>query len=430
MNTTHKFSLQVCNNIKKLLPVVQTIEINTDLDYHGFSWYLSEKLGLDSTPYSNVGLWHGWLHWQIKSVEELTLGVKRLKYLLPTQTEVSFFKEHNLDDVEAVGVPFIYVDEDMKNIPRYEKSLLVMPPHTLENSKSSWGEESYIEDILKISEHFDTLVFCIHQNSVEEKLWTQTLQKYNIPWIIGANAKDKNSLLRMKIIFHSFEYMTSNSFGSHIAYAAYCNVKVFMYSNYIPLRRESFEELPYYKERSLLLEQLLKVYSQQYVKDRYPFFFVKHNQAKVMREWAVEVLGEKHKLSFEDLASKLNIVKSKEQRAKELKKLEFSKNFNHFYSFVENLNKLEKKYMIFGAGTVGKTIASLLNFEIVGFLESHAKDNIIMANNYNIYTPQELKKLEYDYIIISVLGREEEIIETLEMKYYISRDKIITFDEI
>ena len=76
--------------------------------------------------------------------------------------------------------------------------------------------------------------------------------------------------------------------------------------------------------------------------------------------------------------------------------------------FFINYKKL--KYLIYGNGTFGKSIGSILKNSLVAFID---KDTIEL-------TP------DHDYIIISVLGREEEIIKYLQDKFNIQQDKMIT----
>lgn len=93
----------------------------------------------------------------------------------------------------------------------------------------------------------------------------------------------------------------------------------------------------------------------------------------------------------------------------------FSLTFNNFYNQIQNLNN---NIIIYGNGTIGKTIQALIPDKIVGYVD------MADANNH----PKNLKNMEYDKIIISVLGREEEIIKYLVEDLKIARDKIITLE--
>ncbi len=95
--------------------------------------------------------------------------------------------------------------------------------------------------------------------------------------------------------------------------------------------------------------------------------------------------------------------------------LVFSKQFNSMYS---QILSLPNNIIIYGNGTIGKTIQTLIPDKIIGYVD------IADENNH----PKNLKNMEYDKIIISVLGREEEIIKYLVEDLQINIDKIITLE--
>ena len=95
--------------------------------------------------------------------------------------------------------------------------------------------------------------------------------------------------------------------------------------------------------------------------------------------------------------------------------IKFSKVYNKFYSQIQNF---DNNLIVYGNGTIGKTIQTLIPDKIVGYVD-------IADEKYH---PKNLKNMQYDKIIISVLGREEEIIKYLVEELKINRDKIITLD--
>jgi acetyltransferase-like isoleucine patch superfamily enzyme len=98
--------------------------------------------------------------------------------------------------------------------------------------------------------------------------------------------------------------------------------------------------------------------------------------------------------------------------------LEFSKAFNNFYNFINKINSYDEKYIIYGNGTVGKTIRTLIPNKIIDYVD-------IADEKHH---PLNLKNLKYDKIIISVLGRENEIIKYLVEEINIEIEKIIILD--
>ena len=102
-----------------------------------------------------------------------------------------------------------------------------------------------------------------------------------------------------------------------------------------------------------------------------------------------------------------------------------SKTFNDipkdFISLINNIVEFlnsNDKYIIYGNGTISKTIQVLIPDKILGYVDIADEDN----------HPKNLKNMKYDKIIISVLGREEEIIKYLIEDLQINRDKIITLE--
>lgn len=104
---------------------------------------------------------------------------------------------------------------------------------------------------------------------------------------------------------------------------------------------------------------------------------------------------------------------------------DFPKQIRAFYTFFKNLLSNNEKYIIYGNGSIGKMIASILGENIVGFI-----DQISLSNSYsreNLLTFNELKLVNYDKIIISVFGEERQIEQYLLLHLDIESDKIIKF---
>lgn len=95
--------------------------------------------------------------------------------------------------------------------------------------------------------------------------------------------------------------------------------------------------------------------------------------------------------------------------------LNFSKQFNTLYN---QLKEFEGNIIVYGNGTIGKTIQALIPDKIVGYVDIADENN----------QPKNLLNMEYDKIIISVLGIEEEIIRYLTQDLKIDREKILTLE--
>jgi hypothetical protein len=90
--------------------------------------------------------------------------------------------------------------------------------------------------------------------------------------------------------------------------------------------------------------------------------------------------------------------------------------FAKLLEFVDSLDE-SMRYVIYGYGTIGKMIYRL----------SEKKENLIVVDK-SIKPIDELASLQYDKIIISVLGREKEIIKELQERFGIDKDKFLAID--
>lgn len=97
-------------------------------------------------------------------------------------------------------------------------------------------------------------------------------------------------------------------------------------------------------------------------------------------------------------------------------RFQFSKKYSLIFSHIQKLKNSECKYALYGNGTFGQTIQAIMADKIVGFVDREDEDNL----------PVNLKMMEFDKIIITVLGREKEIKQYLICDLEIPDNKIIT----
>ncbi|EQB39197.1 hypothetical protein M947_08570 [Sulfurimonas hongkongensis] len=406
----------ILDEIISTLPQEEKIKVRTEADCYGFSHYIASKLGIKDTPLSTSDCNHGWIHRDIKSIEEViskhTLSHKRNYYSENIKMQRVLYSLGYYNSM-CIGVPYIYIDDNDIEIKRYENTLLVMPMHTLEWDKNfqKINEEEYVKSIDSVRDDFDLIVFCISKSCITHNLWTKTIEKYNFPWIEGADVFDKNALARMNRIFRSFEYVSSHSIGSHIAYASYSGCKTTIYGKYIEPDYEQMERTNYMKENPHIIDNCYYGRLSSTVRKKYPIFFKEHPKDGVLNiDFAKKELGFECKVSYSKVAELLgwNNINCYEN------KIVFSQEFNKFYLKLSKLKNDNKRYLIYGYGTVGKVVYSFLSSQIVGIVD---KNNIGISKDTTqekIYSPKDIKKFNYDAIIICVIGREEEIIKSLD----------------
>lgn len=291
-------------NFVQSLPPAEAIWLRSEADYYGASYVLASSLGKTSTPVSFSTWRHGWIPFiSDQNPEFYALGNPEARNLVTSQRHVEILLRHGYSDVKAVGLPYIYLDHG--STPKLRDSLLVMPGHTHEKSSQSWNEKEFVESVHALRGRFEHVLACIHPVCAEYGYWTDSFEKAGIPWVFGAGRRDRNALYRMRDLLGAFEYVSTNTIGSHIPYAAWSGTKVFFSGNYDELKRENCSEDPFYQAHPLALDAVLSYTSEQSVRQRLPWLFVKPDEAEVQSAWAFEELGGDVKRTEEELAKLL-----------------------------------------------------------------------------------------------------------------------------
>lgn len=101
---------------------------------------------------------------------------------------------------------------------------------------------------------------------------------------------------------------------------------------------------------------------------------------------------------------------------------DFSKKFNTLYTYVKVIKSFDLKIALYGFGLIGKYLYEQLEDNIVLIVDRNL--NSIGCNDIPCCIPEEINKYEFDRLLISVLGREKQIIEDIG----ISKDKILTIN--
>ena len=283
--------------IESSLPESQYLGLRTEADCYGASKIISDGLSLPFRPLSFASWYHGWLSWDVKYVE--SFGLKSpYRRLVATQVHQNFLRNRGVDAI-AVGAPFVYASEAREApILRRTNSLLVMPPHSMLYTTEAWDEESYIKTIISLKGDFDFIVACVGPSCIKKNIWIHTLEKYGIPYIVGADMHDSNGLLRMSNILKHFEYVTTNRIGGHVVYAAYSGCKVSIFGDYLNLESSEFDGDELYTEHPHLITNVIHELSKKSVYSKFPFLFVHPKKASKKVQWASEQLGEGSMKSF------------------------------------------------------------------------------------------------------------------------------------
>lgn len=391
----------------------------TEADYYGASRQIADQLDLVELPFSRAGWRHGWMHFPIKYVRQLTVwGNDSAHYLMAQASHVDFLATNNIQ-ATAVGIPFIYADAIDHSL-RVPNTLLVMPPHTLPYIPSNGNEEQYLKEIQSIRDDFDAVVFCVHHSCFENGVWPELLRKHNFPMIIGASANQINSLNRLQRLFSSFEYVTSNTIGSHLPYAAYCGAKVSIYGNFSDFSHYNIDKDPYAKANPELMAFNIEHTAEPYVRSLVPFLFCKHpKQAEQHINWARTELGQQYKKKPEEIATLLGWNDQNFQRQKAEEKITFAKNKekDRLLSSLTSMFTLAKhhkhSFAVYGAGDVGVSLIKLL--AAVDLQPSYVFDK-----NYQqlkktcglvVSNPKKIATADFELLLIASFAYQDEIKE-------------------
>ncbi len=258
------------------LPEQRIVSLYTEPDCYGASVLISRSLHLPFTPRSFAYWLHGWNSIPLKYVE--VFGVNYDGTYLVARKDEELFLLKSGKKAHAIGAPFVYTDNFISacDYKRIAGSLLIMPPHGMSYTTESWNEQMYIEEIHSVLKDFEYSAVCISPNDIEKNSWVGAFKKIGLPIIEGAKMSDANALIRMRSLFNQFEFVTTNSIGSHVAYAAYAGAKVSFYGKYQHLDARSLEHDDLYKAHPEILDFVVEHSSEVSVKERYGFLFCEH----------------------------------------------------------------------------------------------------------------------------------------------------------
>src|SRR6202022_2850412 len=105
------------------------------------------------------------------------------------RNEENLLRRHGYDRAKAIGLPIVYIQGE--NTVRRPGSLLVMPAHSGDDSKSEWKLEEYAEEIARIRPSFSEVWVCIHPSCWEHGYWVEAFKKRGFPLVQGALYTDR-----------------------------------------------------------------------------------------------------------------------------------------------------------------------------------------------------------------------------------------------
>jgi len=172
-----------------------------------------------------------------------------------------------------------------------------MPAHSIIYTVHSWKFDEYAEAIAAIRSQFTEVVVCISPSCWKRGYWVDAFRDRGFPLVTGADPYDRNALKRIQTLLCSFEYVTTNGFGSQLAYAAYFGAKPSVYGPYASVQSEDFKQDYLYVYHPKLLAPALQAISEEQLRRNCPQLFCHPREAKADVEWGRFEVGEPNKVS-------------------------------------------------------------------------------------------------------------------------------------
>lgn len=276
--------------------------------YYGAFGVAARYCGLRYAPDLIRGFWqHGWVpnHWQVDpAMLALEVDVHKRKsdyYWVAREDQEAYLRNSGCENVRAIGLPIVYLGHEQT--PRKPQSLLVMPAHSLDYTKHDWKFEEYAQSIAEIRHDFADVLVCVHPSCWKNGYWVDAFRKRGFDLVQGASLFDRNALRRVRRLLSSFEYVTTNSLGSHVAYAAYLGAKVSIFGPYAEYKAEDFETDPLYNQYPYLVEPTIEVCSENAVRRHYDDMFCHPAEARMCVEWGRRQVGDDNKVTPAELRS-------------------------------------------------------------------------------------------------------------------------------
>lgn len=119
-------------------------------------------------------------------------------------------------------------------------------------------------------------------------------------------------------------------------------------------------------------------------------------------------------LTREENMKNLNTIKniSRDEIETQNSNLNFAKELNNLYKHINYLKDNNYKIAIYGYGIIGKIFEKELQKQVTVICDKTQESVSMLKNNC---PPKDLEKYNFDKLVICVLGREKEIIKTLDI---------------
>jgi len=336
-HTSRPDLLKLVEGVMHRLPAIEFAERRWgEIDSYGANWMLARRLGLPKPleTYATINWNHG-----VTDIGQVSASPAKLcsvlNYNYPNEGRdrtilVSDARTERLlqaagyHRARAIGLPFIYEKQET-DIPRIPGSALAFGTHSTPWFSLFDGKVNAVDGkspdlafpqaVAGLKDRFSLVAACVGASDVLLGNWLNAYEHNGIPWITGAWINDRNALLRMQRLFRSFEYVVTNTRGSHIFYALCCGCKVFWHGDNSDVNFSHVARLdPASLKQSDAENQRYVQAGEAKFRELYPFLFCAPEKAVANVAVGQAVLGEAHRLPPEEVAALLGwkLKKSKE----------------------------------------------------------------------------------------------------------------------
>jgi hypothetical protein len=298
------------NDVEQILPPILKYRPYLTANLYGAFNVIENKYDVKLNKIASISWRHGWriergFYSDIASIIEVSEWHYDT-HLVTSEEEVEIVNSSSKDlgRAVAVGLPYAYVLRNENRIKRRKGSLLIMPPHGI-NEEYSF-KSPYLEKIKKQSEKFSYICVCINDVDFRKGEMNQLCEEYGLDYVRGAISNDKNSLYRMRNLFEYFEYVTTPVLGSHIVYAAATGAKVSVYLEQDDCYMiEDYNLHPWYWHSKWYTNQSikLKLIKHEIYKKKWPWLYVIPESAETNIDWGLAEIGYNQTVNFEQLLS-------------------------------------------------------------------------------------------------------------------------------
>ena len=271
-------------------------------DYYGALQVAETYCGIRRIRNILPGIWqHGCVPpWQQVQPEMVIYGARRnARCWVARKDEEAYLRGNGYLNVKAIGLPITYTRET--GVQRVRGSLLIMPMHCIPFDEKANDFEQYVAATAELAPNFDLVAACVSGRCIDNGLWARHFEKCGIPVIRGATFDDSNSLSRMRTLFEMFEHVTTDRYGSHVAYALYLGAKVSIWGPSEALTREYFLRDGLWRRFPDAIDRLISDENVRESEKLLGRFRVHPSNGIIDRELGAHLVGHDNRLLPEDL---------------------------------------------------------------------------------------------------------------------------------